>query len=190
MSRNEWKLTERGAFFKSRKSYRFSNPRYVAEPEVRSEGLAGRRVLELGSGVGAVGVGAARLAASVTLSDVPDVVPLLVANVRLNGSPNVDAVALDWFEPLPPALLADPPDVLLASDVVYDPALHAPLLRTLDALLNGAGVPLLLLAHRHRNPHDAEFFGALNDAFCVVERRVPESAAIPADVRLFAVRPR
>ena len=29
MSRNEWKLTERGALKKARKSYRFSNPRYL-----------------------------------------------------------------------------------------------------------------------------------------------------------------
>ena len=153
--------------------------------------LAGKRCLELGSGVGAVGIGAARHAASVALSDVPDVVPLLEANATLNDAPNVDALALDWFEPLPAAIAGRPFDVVLASDVVYDPELHAPLLKTLAALLDGCGVPLCLLAHRHRNPHDDLFFAALFASFDVVENFLPEDAraGCPPDVRLFSVRP-
>ena len=155
--------------------------------------LGGKRALELGSGVGAVGIGASRYAAAVTLSDVDAVVPLLEANVRLNGAgATVDAVAVDWFRDVPASLRAEPPDVILASDVVYDPDLHAPLLRTLHALLDDCGVPLCLLAHRHRNPHDDLFFSALDAEFAVVENFLPDDlrADVPPDVRLFSVRPR
>jgi predicted nicotinamide N-methyase len=102
--------------------------------------LAGKRVLELGSGCGLVGLAAARLgASSVVLSDTPSatgVLELLRENAQLNegeGCP-VTVLALDWgddvgSEPLPRF------DVLLGSDVLYH-AHHAPLLaRTIAARL-------------------------------------------------------
>lgn len=157
------------------------------------ETLRGKTVLELGSGVGAVGIGAARTADRVFISDVADVVPLMQANVDLNEASNVTALALDWFAAdLPGGLAASPPDLVLASDVVYDPCLHAPLLGTLESLLNGLKVPLCLLAHRHRNPHDADFFDKLTANFDTAERFLPAAskARVPNDVRLFAVAPK
>ena len=267
------------------------------------ERVKGKAVLELGSGIGAVGLGArVHGASNVTVTDVEEVVPLLEANVKLNGLDCVEALALDWSRPLPAAIAANPPDLILASDVVYDPDIHArpprgggvsggarpaapphrvlrrrriascgaaasrpaasphrvlrrrrrapsrgvaatrprgaaattnprrrcdpsrgvtapcpalsraashgsaetrvpaaaprrrvpaqaPLLDTLDALLNRHLVPVCLLAHRHRNPHDAEFFDALEKRF-YVEARTVDGAGGPADVKLFAVRPK
>ena len=154
------------------------------------ESVAGKRVLELGSGVGAVGIGAKLFGAQrVTLTDVAAVVSLLEANIELNNVQDVTAVALDWFEAVPAAVLDDSFDLILASDVVYDPDLHAPLLKTLEVMLER--VPVCLLAHRKRNPHDAEFFGALRARLDVVQRTVASGGGferVPEDVVLFAVR--
>ena len=133
----------------------------------------GKRVLELGSGVGAVGIGARLFGASrVVLTDIEDVVPLLEANIELNHVENVTAVALDWFQAVPSAILDESFD-LVGADVAYDPDLHAPLLKTLGVLLDR--VPVCLLAHRRRNPHDADFFGALRRAS--TSRRVVSTGA-------------
>ena len=84
--------------------------------------LAGKRVLELGSGCGLVGLAVARLgAASVVLSDTPaatGVLELLRENAQLNageGCP-VSVLALDWAEGT-----GDDPlfDLVLGSDVLY-----------------------------------------------------------------------
>ena len=124
------------------------------------------------------------------LTDIEDVVPLLEANIELNHVQDVTAVALDWFQDVPSAILDESFDLILASDVVYDPELHAPLLKTLGVLLDR--VPVCLLAHRRRNPHDADFFGALRARFDVAERVVSTGGGVlvPEDVELFAVRHR
>ena len=163
---------------------------HVGSTSGSDECVQGKRVLELGSGVGAVGIGARLFGASrVVLTDIEDVVPLLEANVELNHVQDVTAVALDWFQDVPSAVLDESFDLILASDVVYDPELHAPLLKTLGILLDR--VPVCLLAHRRRNPHDADFFGALRARFDVAERVVSTGGErVPEDVELFAVRRR
>jgi len=93
-------------------------------------------VLELGCGSGLVGLAAAARGCRVTLSDyVPLAVELAVANVRGNGFSQVTGEVLDWRTSRPDRKH----DVILAADVLYDPALHEPLLRVLDALLNSNG---------------------------------------------------
>ena len=164
---------------------------HVGSTSGNDECVHGKRVLELGSGVGAVGIGARLFGASrVVLTDIEDVVPLLAANIELNHVESVTAVALDWFQAVPSAILEESFDLILASDVVYDPELHAPLLKTLGVLLDR--IPVCLLAHRRRNPHDADFFGALRARFDVAERVVSTGggALVPEDVELFAVRRR
>ena len=57
-------------------------------------------------------------------------------------------------------------DVIVASDVVYDPTLYEPLRDTLLSLLDG--INTCLMAHRHRHPNDKVFFSLLNDSGLVV----------------------
>lgn len=156
----------------------------------KHDAVRGRRVLELGSGVGLVGIAcAARFgAADVFLTDRAEVVPLLELNIKLNGCRNVAARELDWTSPnlegVPRA------DVVVSSDVVYDLALHEPLLATLETVVSGFQPDLVLLAHRHRNPHDGAFFIKLHRNFRVDALTVDSSPDVPADVALFRLHPR
>jgi len=93
-------------------------------------------VLELGCGSGLVGLAAAANGCCVTVSDyVPLAVELAVANIRGNGCTQVTGEVLDWRSPP----VAHKHDVILAADVLYDPALHEPLLGVLNARLAAKG---------------------------------------------------
>jgi predicted nicotinamide N-methyase len=116
-----------------------------------------------------------------TLTDThADVLVLLRKNVELNLGPvleeaelqppgverqvseesktGTDAVcratvrSLDWREPGPAVATLPPVDVILGSDIVFDPALAEPLVRTLTALLEKAGVDAVAwIASTRRN---------------------------------------
>ncbi|KAL3662059.1 hypothetical protein V7S43_012864 [Phytophthora oleae] len=145
--------------------------RYLAE---RRELLEGKQVVELGSGLGLVGIFCSLLGARVTLTDMEEVIPLLDYNIRLNfpedGS-SVKGVAAPvlpiarahlWGEPLRD--LPSQADVLVLSDVVYDPEGYAPLVSSLEALATSPDT-LVLMAHRSRNPMEHQFFDLLSQCF-------------------------
>lgn len=86
--------------------------------------LTGRKVIELGSGLGCVGLTAACLGADVTMTDLPELLPLLQKNISANEDMWKDnggkAIAKclnwstnfkinDWFQP----------DLLLIADCIY-----------------------------------------------------------------------
>ena len=112
---------------------------------------------------------------SMILTDLPEIVPLLEANIALNkvllnsktGYDNYCAVAHTWGEPLVDCLLRC--DTIIASDVVYDPIGYEPLIKTLCDMLKvsvrnsinelhddqaSIEYPVCVLAHRHRNPEN------------------------------------
>ena len=131
--------------------------------------LDGAHAIELGAGVGTSGLAAAVCGARVLLTDVADALPLLDANARANAplcahTPRVgelcwggeaahvhDAMARAWGSARP--------DIVLASDVVYDPEGYGPLLATLRVLGGGCDVRLIV-AHRSRHPDEAHFWEA------------------------------
>ena len=132
--------------------------------------------VELGCGPGLAGVAWAAAGARVVLTDLAPCLPLAERSVALSGLGDRATVArLAWGEPGGPALgaaaaaaagwwAADAParpvpDLLLAADVVYDPALFAPLLTTL-ADFGRAGTRRVLLAHVRRWKSDARFWKA------------------------------
>lgn len=150
--------------------------------------VAGRRVVELGSGCGLVGVVAAKAGAAATvLTDLHSVLPLLRQNVRRNApygggggggsgsgaaarppaaAPIVAVRECKWGDAADMAAvvaaLGGLPDVVLASDVVYADSAVAPLVATLSALLPpGSPGSVLWAQETHRPEPIAAFQAAL-----------------------------
>ncbi|GAB0494190.1 hypothetical protein MMPV_005480 [Pyropia vietnamensis] len=193
--------------------------------------VAGRRVVELGSGVGLVGVVAAKAGATATvLTDLPSVLPLLRRNVAANApygrggdgacsggkddggdvvggkgllragcsnddkddgsgsgggrgsggdgrrgggtspphrsssTPTVTVAECKWGDAADVAAvvaaLGGPPDMVLASDVVYADAAVAPLVATLSALLPAGSSGTALWAQEAHRPEPIAAFEA------------------------------
>lgn len=108
----------------------------MAEAVLNAPWPVGTPVLELGAGVGLVGLAAAVRGDCVTFSDYDQTaLHLCRVNARLNGVPEVDLWHLDWRNITPRQF-----PVLIGCEVTYDAALHEPLLDTIAALLAPDGV--------------------------------------------------
>ncbi len=103
--------------------------------------LAGRDVIELGCGLGAPGLAAARAGARTLMTDAePEALELALANARANAV-EVEVARLRWGDV--PDALRGRFDVVLGADVTYDPGERAALLATIEALLAPGGVAWL-----------------------------------------------
>lgn len=99
-----------------------------------------KKVLELAAGIGLPSLLAARFAKSVTASDyIPAAVALMQRSVQYSNVENMDAIVLDWNN-LDDSVSAD---VLLLSDINYDPASFEILYRVLQHFLE-KGTTILL----------------------------------------------
>ncbi|XP_021413971.1 methyltransferase-like protein 23 isoform X1 [Oncorhynchus mykiss] len=102
------------------------------------EELMHKTVLELGAGVSLPGVVAAKCGAQVILSDSAEL-PLCLENCRrtceVNELPNVLVVGITWGEVSPDLLLLPPLDIILGSDVFYEPQDFENVLVTISFLL-------------------------------------------------------
>lgn len=93
--------------------------------------VRGKEVLEVGAGLGLPSLYAAQFARSVIVSDyLPDAVELLAANI--SDLSNVSATLLDWRDI--PSLLR--PEVLLLSDINYEPEAFSELLTMIKHFLS------------------------------------------------------
>ena len=99
----------------------------LAEHVAARDDLRGRRVLEIGCGLGLPSLVAARLGADVVATDwSPDAIALLDRNASHNGLP-VAAVSANWRDT--DAIVAlGPFDLVLAADVLYEARNAAPIL--------------------------------------------------------------
>ena len=85
--------------------------------------------LELGCGVGLIGIAAWHAGLSVRMTDiVPEAIELTRHNAGLNGLPNSEVGVLDWNQPPPETY-----SLILACDVLYERNQHAGLLKFLQA---------------------------------------------------------
>jgi predicted nicotinamide N-methyase len=105
--------------------------------EVREMRLAGERVLELGCGLGLVAIGAALAGAQVTATDYyDDAVLFATLNVAEATGQTIEARMVDWTA-MPPDLGRF--DVVLTSDVLYDPRYAALVAAAIAATLRRGG---------------------------------------------------
>ena len=127
----------------------------------RPELVKGKAILELGAGTGAVSIFAAGLGASrvmATDGGKSSILELAASNVKLNRQAFPDAsvrvLPLQWGDELPEAVRALSWDIILGSDVTYNPKAHAPLCDTIAAVrkvcCDELRPPRVLLAHLHR----------------------------------------
>jgi predicted nicotinamide N-methyase len=159
----------------------------TAEAIVRFGWTPRGSILELGCGVGLVGIAAAiageRTGARVTLSDYDaEAVAVAMHNARRNGLSNVTARLLDWREPPGERFRT-----VIGCDLLYEERDHAPLLDALERLLEPGGLCWLGDPGRTRAIdfwHRAEERGYGIAAFC------PESGAsiVPAPGSTFVMR--
>jgi len=127
---------------------------------LESRDLKEKTVLELGAGTGAVGIACALLGASdVLITDLPQVVPLISANIA--NILNAHASPLVWG--IPPYTEREF-DIVVMSDVVYDPEFYQPLVDT----LRGLEYDTVVWAHRSRHPDEYLFFEMLRDEFALL----------------------
>mmetsp|Transcript_6315 Transcript_6315/g.15731 ORF Transcript_6315/g.15731 Transcript_6315/m.15731 type:complete len:239 (-) Transcript_6315:65-781(-) len=121
--------------------------------------LRGKRILELGSGTGLVGIACDLLlsrafnhesAHTIMLTDLTEVVPLLRSNASLNRASAIDVAALHWGETDLDQFHA-PVDVVIMSEVAYLPGQFSALANTLAALCDSN--TLVLHAYRERLGH-------------------------------------
>ncbi|XP_018581029.2 EEF1A lysine methyltransferase 3-like [Scleropages formosus] len=131
--------------------------RYVEEAPLD---VSGRRVIELGSGTGIVGILAARLGADVTLTDLPHAIPQLKNNVTANtpplGWPFVTPSVLPLSWGLDHDRFPSDWDLVLGADIVYLSETYSLLLDTLTHLCkNGA---TLYLSSKMRAEHGTPDF--------------------------------
>jgi predicted nicotinamide N-methyase len=117
--------------------------------------LRNLRVLELGAGSGLPGIVATRLGAKVVQTDyLPEALELAALNARANDVHGIDRHPLDWRSPV---RMGDF-DLIIASDVLYDRALHVPLMNTLWT--NACPSSRILIADPVR-PQGIDFVDAL-----------------------------
>mmetsp|Transcript_73330 Transcript_73330/g.132043 ORF Transcript_73330/g.132043 Transcript_73330/m.132043 type:complete len:217 (+) Transcript_73330:96-746(+) len=136
-----------------------------ALPEVLPA-VAGLKVAELGAGPGLPGLVCAKLgAASVVLTDLIELLPLMDKNLLLNDlCSNCHSETLDWLAAESSALAfanrqaEGPLDILLAADVVYVEE-QEPLMGALLALM-APGHTTLVLAYKNRNAGDREYLNS------------------------------
>ena len=156
--------------------------------------LRGKRVIELGSGTGIVGIIAARCSPStLVLTDLPALLPLLAANVASNipstsVSTAIHCLPLTWSTTLTAAELtgelAVPFDVMLLSDVVYDAFdtrqadginNHQRLFHTLHCFAQLSPSLLVLLTYTARREEESVFFELLRlHGYCWSAKRADD----------------
>lgn len=94
--------------------------------------ITGKNILELAAGLGLPSLAAAKFATSIICSDyVQEPLDLVEQSIVLNNLNNVDCKILDWND-LPEGLSAD---VLLLSDINYEPSAFNQLLKVMKFFL-------------------------------------------------------
>ncbi len=102
----------------------------------------GRKVLEIGAGLGAPGLAAAAAGFDVTISDYEDIIiDFQRVSAAASGLGNVHFTLLDWLDPLE----IEPFDFLIGAEILFREEFFEPLLAVFRKLLKPDGT--IILAH-------------------------------------------
>ncbi len=142
-----------------------------------------QRILEIGAGLGVVGVYAAMCGHNVTITDVDDDALLFCkANALLNGCYHVPVLKMDWRLPY----YGKPFDIIIGSEVVYDRRTYDILVNFLDDTLSTGGTIFLA---KNKDLKTPLFFAKLVERFKFKEKVVklsgPEAVI---EVALYAIK--
>ena len=111
----------------------------IARQLMRGRELTGRRVLDLGCGLGMAGVAAGRRGAEVVFADrEPEALRFAMFNARHNGVEGATGLQLDWQQ----ETVSGEFDLMCLADVAYEVKHHEPLLRHLEHCLRPGGEAL------------------------------------------------
>ncbi|MHB8171178.1 MAG: class I SAM-dependent methyltransferase [Thermincolia bacterium] len=106
----------------------------------RGPSLQGLEALELGAGLGLVGVAAALQGAKVIQTDyIAKAVEQAGENARLNGVENIEQAVADWRD----FQIKQEFDLILGSDILYEPNLHSYLTEIFSGNLRPGGQVIL-----------------------------------------------
>ena len=112
---------------------------------VQSSEIAGKRVIELGCGLGLAGITAGLSGAEVLFTDfMPKALDFADTNARLNGLHNFATGILDWEQPGS----IEKFDLILGSEILYDYFFHGSLIHLFRKIMKTDGT--VLLADRKR----------------------------------------
>lgn len=148
--------------------------------------MPGRRILEIGTGIGVLGVYLASKGHRVTLSDInEDALMFARANILLNGCErNADVKRIDWND----TFLEEPYHVIVGSEVIYDRSTYPALVRFLDQALVPGGT-IFLAKNTHLQAPG--FFAELVTRFAYKEKIIPFMGHDEiSGVALYAIRRR
>jgi len=145
------------------------------ELEQRPRLVAGRRVLELGAGVGLPGLVARRLGARVHQTDkAEDALRVAARNERENGLSGVERFLADWTH----WTHAERYDVIIGADIFYETAMHSALASIVERSIAPQGTVLVADPGR---PQAIAFLSALEDKgirFDLTVRCVPPTCPL------------
>lgn len=141
-------------------------------PDAGATGQPHLRVVELGAGVGAVGIFLAKYKGfEVTLTDVPMQIPLLERNVAANfrqGGPRPAVAPLSWGDAAEAEGLGAF-DLVVGSAITYRPEFMAALMASATKLLRPGG--RFILAHNDRSDDVVGVEDVLESHFRIVSQR-------------------
>jgi predicted nicotinamide N-methyase len=108
---------------------------HIAESILKDPWPRHTRVLELGCGLGLVGIAALASGCQVSLTDYDEnAIATAKMNAALNGFPDAEAFVLDWRSP-PESTYS----VIIGCDITYESRNHAPILDLIDRMLEPRG---------------------------------------------------
>jgi predicted nicotinamide N-methyase len=120
----------------------------------------GQRILELGAGLGVAGIAAAGFGHRVTITDYDDeILDFSRVSAAVNGCEGVLQQRLDWLEPEKLGVF----DIIIGSEILFNPRFFIPLLNVLEMYLAPNGV--VYLAHDRRRKSLGGFLKLCADSY-------------------------